>query len=329
MRDPAPRVILDPGFGMCAIGRTAKEAAIVSDVYRHTMEIVLTAAALEAYQPLPTQDFFDVEYAELEQAKLQEQPDVAMFAGEITLVTGAASGIGRACVESFLARGAAVVGLDINPDIERTFDWTDFLGLQCCVTDEDGVCRAFETTVRIFGGLDMLVLNAGIFPPSCRIDALQLSDWRGVMAVNLDANVVLMREAYPLLKASPRRGRVVMVGSRNVAAPGAGAVTYSASKAALVQLARVAALEWGKDGIRVNVINPDRVVDTGIWTEEMARTRAKYYGMTVDEYKRHNVLHVEITSHSVGEMVAEMCGPVFAKTTGARITIDGGSNRVI
>jgi NAD(P)-dependent dehydrogenase (short-subunit alcohol dehydrogenase family) len=117
--------------------------------------------------------------------------------------------------------------------------------------------------------------------------------------------------------------------SRNVPAPGPGAVAYSASKAALTQLARVAALEWGKDGIRVNIVNPHAVFDTGIWTEEVLRARAEYYGLTVEQYRKKNVLRVEITSCDVGELVAEMCGPLFAKTTGAQVPIDGGSDRVI
>jgi len=329
MHDPAPRVILDPEFGMCAIGRTAGEAAAVGDVYRHTMEIVLTATALEAYQALPAQDFFDAEYAELEQAKLQEEGDLPMFAGEIALVTGAASGIGKACVESFLARGAAVVGLDINPDIVQMFDRADFLGVHCDVTDEDTVCQALEATVKTFGGLDMLLPNAGIFPPSCCIDSLQVSEWYKPMQVIVDANLVLMREAYPLLKASPRYGRVVIVGSLRHLAPAPGTVAYSASKAALVQLARVAALEWGKDSIRVNVINPGRVFGTGVFTEDVLRERAEYYGITVEQYKKDNILQVEITSHDVGELAVEMCGPLFAKTTGAQVLIDGGSDRVI
>jgi rhamnose utilization protein RhaD (predicted bifunctional aldolase and dehydrogenase)/NAD(P)-dependent dehydrogenase (short-subunit alcohol dehydrogenase family) len=325
-RDPAPRVILDPELGMCAIGRSAGEAAIVGDIYRHTMEIILRAEALERYRPASAQDVFDLEYSDLEQVRQEAYP---IFAGEVALVTGAASGIGKACVESFLARGAAVVGLDINPNIVGMFDRADYLGLQCDVTDEDAVCAALEATVNAFGGLDMLVLNAGVFPAGCRIESLQLDEWERVLRVNLDANVILMREAHPLLKVAPGGGRVVINGSRNVLAPGPGAAAYSTSKAALTQLARVAAMEWGEDGIRVNVIHAHAVFDTGIWTEEVLRARAEHYGMTVEQYKTNNVLGVEITSHDVGELVAEMCGPLFAKTTGAQVPIDGGSNRVI
>jgi len=252
-----------------------------------------------------------------------------MFLGEVALVTGAASGIGKACVESFLARGATVAGLDINPRVVGLFHPQNFLGLVCDVSDENNVRQSLQAVVQAFGRLDMLVLNAGLFPPGCRIENLSLAEWDKVMSVNLDANLVLLRESYPLLKVAPRGGRVVVNGSRNVPAPGQGAAAYSVSKAALTQLARVAALEWGKDGIRVNMVHPDAVFDTGLWSEEVLRARAEHYGMTVDQYKRRNVLRSEITSHEVAELVAEMCGPLFAKTTGAQVSIDGGNDRVI
>ena len=252
-----------------------------------------------------------------------------MFAGEVALITGAASGIGKACVDSFLARGASVVGLDVNPAIVGLFDRNEYLGIQCDLTQEASVQAAFAQTVERFGGLDMLVLNAGIFPAGCRIDSLQLDEWRRVLSINLDANLVLMRDAYPLLKAAKNGGRVVVNGSRNALAPGPGAAAYSTSKAALTQLARVAALEWAKDGIRVNIMHPNAIFDTALWTPEVLQARADHYGVTVEEYKTNNLLKIEVTSRDCGEMVAELCGPVFAKTTGAQVTIDGGSDRVI
>jgi NAD(P)-dependent dehydrogenase (short-subunit alcohol dehydrogenase family) len=186
-----------------------------------------------------------------------------------------------------------------------------------------------DTAVRTFGGIDMVVLNAGIFGASQRIEALPLAEWRRVMDVNLDANLALMSAVHPLLKCAPRGGRVVLIGSKNVPAPGPGAAAYSASKAALTQLARVAALEWGVDGIRVNVVHPNAVFDTGIWTEEILSSRAAQYGLSVDAYKKNNVLGVEITSRDVAELVVEMCGPLFSRTTGAQVPIDGGNDRVI
>jgi NAD(P)-dependent dehydrogenase (short-subunit alcohol dehydrogenase family) len=175
----------------------------------------------------------------------------------------------------------------------------------------------------------MLILNAGVFPAGTPIEKLGLEEWRRVFSVNLDANLALMRECYPLLKLAPMSGRVVVVGSKNVAAPGPGAAAYSASKAALTQLARVAALEWGADGIRVNTLHPNAIFDTGIWSEEVLKARAESYGLSVEEYKRNNVLQTEVRSRDVGELAAELCGPTFAKTTGAQIPVDGGNDRVI
>ena len=329
MLDPAPRVILDPALGMVTLGRTARDAAIAEDIYRHTIDIVLRAEALEAYQALPAHDIFEVEYWDLEQAKLRRTGTPPVFAGEVALVTGAASGIGRACGEALLRRGAAIVGLDLNPAIEETWERPDALGLRCDVTDTADLARALDRVAEAFGGLDMLVLNAGIFPASRRIEALGLEEWDRVFRVNLDANLALLREAHPLLKLSPRGGRVVVIGSKNVPAPGPGAAAYSASKAALTQRARVAALEWGGDGIRVNVLHPNAVFDTGIWTEQVLRSRAAQYGLSVEDYRRNNVMHAEVTSRDVAELAAELCGPLFARTTGAQIPVDGGNERVI
>lgn len=329
MLDPAPRLVLDPQLGMCAVGRSAKDAGIVAEIYAHTMEIIVRATALGGYRALPAHDIFDVEYWDLEQAKLKKGSKPAAFAGEVALVTGAASGIGKACVNALLARGAAVVGIDLNPSITTLYERPDFLGLVSDVASEEQLKAALERTANAFGGLDMLVLNAGIFPGGCRIDALGTSDWRKVMQVNLDANFVLMREAHPFLKLAPRGGRVVIIGSKNVPAPGPGAAAYSASKAALTQLARVAALEWGGDNIRINSLHPNAVFDTGIWTDEVLASRAKHYGLTVDAYKKNNLLKTEVTSRDVAELAAEMCGDLFAKTTGAQLPVDGGNDRVI
>ena len=329
MLDAAPRVVLDAEFGLCAVGRSAQDAAIVADIYHHTIDIILRAAALGGYQALPAKDIFDVEYWDLEQAKLRKGGKPLPFAGEVALVTGAASGIGKACVESLLARGAAVVALDVDAAVVTMKNGANFLGLQCDLTAEAQFKRALEQGIEKFGGLDMLVLNAGIFPGGCRIDALKTEEWQRVMRINLDANLMLMRECHPFLKLAPRGGRVVVIGSKNVPAPGPGAAAYSASKAALNQLARVAALEWGADNIRINSLHPNAVFDTGLWTPEVLAARAGHYGLTVDEYKKNNVLKTEVTSRDVAELAAEMCGPLFAKTTGAQVPVDGGNDRVI
>jgi NAD(P)-dependent dehydrogenase (short-subunit alcohol dehydrogenase family) len=323
----APRIIFDPAFGMSALGRTAAEAWLAGERYLHNIDIILHADALSGYQTLTLRELFEAAFNA--NSTLSGSEPTALFAGEVALVTGGASGIGKACVESLLARGAAVVSMDINPKVKGMYNQPDYLGLECNLTDEAAVIQAFETLGRTFGGLDMLVLNAGIFPAGVRIESLSLAEWQKVMHINLDSNLVVLREAYPLLKYSPKGGRVLVNASKNVLAPGAGAAAYSSSKAAVTQLARVAALEWGKDHIRVNMIHPDAIFDTGIWTEDVLIARAAHYGLTVQQYKTRNVLGVELNSHYVGELVAEMLGPLFEKITGAQIPVDGGSDRVI
>lgn len=319
-------LLWDPGLGFFTVALTPAAATQNDRLWHHTVAAIRRAQRLGGYAPV---SFEETRSALL---RLQPAPEAGAalpFAGEVALVTGGASGIGKACVASLLARGAAVVSLDINPEIADCFDNPCYLGLECDLADEEEIERAFAALVSEFGGLDMLVLNAGVFPGGCRIDSLALDTWRRVMDVNLDANLVVLREAYPLLKEAPRHGRVVVNASKNVLAPGAGAAAYSSSKAALTQMARVAALEWASDSIRVNIVHPDAVFDTGIWTEEVLEARAHHYGISVQEYKTRNLLRVELDSHYVAELIAEMLGPLFGRITGAQIPVDGGSDRTI
>ncbi len=329
MLDAAPRVVIDTELGVLTAGKTVKDAQTSSVIFEHTIQMIERAERLERWTPLGEEKLFEFEYWALQQAKFKRSSSLPEFAGEVMLVTGAASGIGKACAEIFMAGGAAVVGLDLNPGVKTVFNQPEFLGILCDVTLEKSLQDAFEQTVQRFGGLDMLVLNAGIFPASQKISSLPLETWQRTMRVNLDANLSLMREAHPLLKLAPNGGRVVVIASKNVPAPGPGAAAYSASKAALTQLARVAALEWGEDGIRVNVLHPNAVFDTGIWTDEVLEKRAKSYGLSVQEYKTNNVLKTEVSSFDVAKLAASMCGNAFAKTTGAQVPIDGGNDRVI
>ncbi|HTW13198.1 MAG TPA: bifunctional aldolase/short-chain dehydrogenase [Solirubrobacteraceae bacterium] len=328
MLDPAPRVALDPELGLCTAGRTVTEARIAADLYRQTIELILRAEALEAYQALPAEDVFQVEYWPAEQAKLRRERR-AEFEGEVVLITGAASGIGAACAREYLARGACVLGLDVADSVLGASDADSYLGVVCDITDGEQVAAAVERCTLAFGGIDMLVLSAGVFPPSQRIEDLRLSDWQRTLAVNADANLMLLRLAHPYLALAPAGGRVVVIASKNVPAPGPGAAAYSASKAALTQLARVAALEWGGDGVRVNVLHPNAVFDTGIWTEDVISARAASYGLTPQQYRTSNVLGVEVTSDDVARLACALCGDAFAKTTGAQIPVDGGNERVI
>jgi rhamnose utilization protein RhaD (predicted bifunctional aldolase and dehydrogenase)/NAD(P)-dependent dehydrogenase (short-subunit alcohol dehydrogenase family) len=329
MLDAAPRMALDPVLGFVAAGRTAKDAAIVEELYDHTIDVILRAESLGGWRALDQQHTFDIEYWDLEQAKLRKAGSPPAFSGEVALVTGAASGIGKACVESFLKRGAAVIGLDRNPAIEGLWKRPDVLGLTCDLTNQQHIQKALDEAVRRFGGVDMLVLNAGIFPSSQSIEEIPAESWRSAMAVNVEANLLVMQACHALLRLAPRGGRIVVIGSKNVPAPGPGAAAYSASKAALNQLARVAALEWAKDGIRINSLHPNAVYDTALWTEEVLASRAKAYNLTVAQYKRNNLLRTEVASKDVAELAAEMCGALFAKTTAAQVPVDGGNERVV
>ncbi|MBV8276515.1 MAG: bifunctional aldolase/short-chain dehydrogenase [Verrucomicrobia bacterium] len=329
MLDPAPRIVLDSELGMISIGKSAEEAAVAGELYEHTIDVISRAIVLDSWEPVTPEEAFDVEYWELEQAKLGKAGSSKPLTGEVALVTGAGSGIGKACAAELIQRGAAVVALDINPAIVNQSTRKSFLGIQCDIADETALETALESAVRRFGGLDMLILNAGIFLSSKRIENLDLATWHRTMRVNLDANLSLLRLCYPLLQLAPNGGRVVINASKNVPAPGPGQAAYSTSKSALTQLARVAALEWGKDKIRVNVVHPNAVFDTGLWTSEVLQQRAASYGLSVEDYKRNNVLGTEITSRIVAGVIVELCGPTFCATTGAQIPIDGGNDRVI
>jgi len=327
--DTCPRVIIDPELGLCTLGRSGKESDIVANIYRHTIDIILRAEKLGGYQALPASDIFDVEYWSLEQAKLKKTGAPPSLSGEVVLITGAASGIGKACVKDFLKKGAAVIGIDINKAITELHTSANYIGITCDITSPEQLESAIKSGVSRFGGIDMLVLNAGIFPPGSRIDSLSDELWSTVMSINLNANLRIMRLCHPLLKHAYRGGRVVVIGSKNVAAPGPGAAAYSASKAALGQLARIAALEWSEDNIRINSIHPDAVFDTAIWSDEVLESRAQHYGMSVDTYKKKNLLKVEINSSDVAALAVEMCDSLFSKITGANVPLDGGNDRVI
>lgn len=182
--------------------------------------------------------------------------------------------------------------------------------------------------MKRFGGIDILVSNAGIFTAGATVEKLEPANWDKSIAVNLTSHVRLLHHCVPYL----RHGidpTAIYIGSRNVHAPGAGAASYSCAKAGLTQLVRVAALELAPENIRVNVVHPDAVFDTKLWTPEVLARSAERYGLTVEEYKKRNLMKTEIKSADVGRMVATMAGAAFAKTIGAQIPVDGGNDRVI
>jgi rhamnose utilization protein RhaD (predicted bifunctional aldolase and dehydrogenase)/NAD(P)-dependent dehydrogenase (short-subunit alcohol dehydrogenase family) len=322
IRDLSPRVIVDPALGLLTVGDNAEEAALLAEIFRHSIKIILQAEQVGGWQPVPEFDLLRSGSGETMESTTQGKLE---FAGEIALITGAASGIGRATAKAFLAKGAAVVGLDLNPAISVLSNVPAFLGLPCDVTNERDLSHALNQTVQRFGGFDILVLSTGFLPSTRKIVDLEPSAWQHAMRINLDANFNLLRSCYPFLQESPRGGRIVVLSPQNIAPPGGGTAAYAAAKAALTQLVRCAAAEWGMSRIRVQIVHPGGVFDTGIWTPEVLAQRARNRGMTVEEYRRHNFLQTEINSQDVAELVATLCGPAFSKTTGAQIAIDGGS----
>ena len=247
---------------------------------------------------------------------------------KVAIVTGAAGGIGRATAEKLRDDGATVVGLDINPAVVDNLSGERLSGAVCDITDDAALKAAVETVIADHGGLDLIVANAGIFKSGQYIDAPEDS-WDLHLRINLTATQRFLKFSIPALKESDKQPSIIIIGSRNFAAPGPGASAYSVTKAGVTQLARVAALELAPFGVRVNIIHPDAVFDTEIWTQEALEKSAKRYGMTVEEYKTKNLLRAEITSPGVAAMVSQVAGPVFYATTGAQIPIDGGNDRVI
>ena len=326
--DSAPRFAVWAEKGMLCFAQNHKRLQVVSDISEHTIKAIQWGEALGGWQALPPEDLFAVEYWELEQAKLKKASSAPALEGKVGLVTGAASGIGKACVEELMQSGACVLALDFNPEITSLYENSRVLGLHCDVTDVPGVMASIEQGIGYFGGLDMLVSNAGSFSASQSLSEMSDENWQSSMALNLDSHMKLMRCALPFLKQGLDPAMVI-IASKNVPAPGPGAGAYSVAKAGLTQLARVAALELGEDGIRVNVLHPNAVFDTGVWDEETLATRAAHYGLSVEQYKQNNVLKKTVTSRDVAIMARLFVSPDTGSTTGAQVAVDGGNERVI
>ncbi|MCD6433965.1 MAG: SDR family oxidoreductase, partial [Sulfurimonas sp.] len=326
--NPAPNFAILEGNGTLSFGKNAKEANIIKDINDHSFEAILKAEKLGGYKALSAANIFEVEYWSLEQAKLKKSGSSPEFSGKVALVTGGASGIGLAIAKMLNAKGCAVVVLDVNPNVETIFSKADMIGVKCDLTSSDDIQNAVAIAVKSFGGIDIVVSNAGIFTPSENLDVLSDENWMKSMNINLTAHQKLIKYTAPFLKLGIDPA-IVMVASKNFPAPGKGAAAYSVAKAGQTQLARIAALELGEFGVRVNTLHPHAVFDTAIWTDEVLENRAKAYNMSVEEYKTNNVLKTEIKSTNVAELVCAMAGKVFAKTTGSQVAIDGGSDRII
>jgi NAD(P)-dependent dehydrogenase (short-subunit alcohol dehydrogenase family) len=334
--DPLPRVVLVPGLGMFTAGRDRRTAGVVNDIYHHTIDVLGNASAFGRYVSLSAKDAFDVEYWPLELYKLTLAPAEKELARRVALVTGGASGIGRAIARRMAAEGAHVVVGDLDAaGAARTADEIvaavgagRALGLGMDVTSEASVRAAFEATVLAYGGLDVLVSNAGT-AHSAPVAAMALEDWERSFAVNARGHFLVAREAMRVLIAQGIGGALVFIATKNVMAPGKDFAAYSAAKAAQAQLAKVLALEGAPHGIRCNLVNPDAVFqDSKLWSEEVRRQRAAAQGIALDDledfYRKRNLLAVRILPEDVAEAALFLASDRSAKTTGCTITVDGG-----
>jgi rhamnulose-1-phosphate aldolase/alcohol dehydrogenase len=335
--DPAgPRVVLIPGVGIVTSGADAGRARISRDLYHRAIAVEDAADALGGFRSLSEREAFAIEYWPLERYKLAQAPPRGELAGRIAVVTGGASGIGRASARMLAARGAHVVVGDLNRDgaeelaeqIRSEFGSRRALAVETDVTSEDAVSELIRRTVLEYGGLDILVASAGL-ATSASITETSLEEWELNFAVLARGYFLAARESFRVLMQQATGGSIVFVASKNALVAGSNAAAYSSAKAASLHLARCLAEEGGPHGIRVNTVNPDAVIQgSSIWSSDWKAERASTYGVSEDElqtfYKGRTKLGVAVLPEDVAEAIAFFAGPRSAKSTGNVVNVDGG-----
>jgi len=320
--DPMPRVVLVPGLGLYGLGTSAKEARVAADLTEAAIETITDAEAIGRYQALPDHDLFDLEYWSLEQAKLSAARPLPLT-GQIVAVTGAGSGIGAATAKAFAAQGAEVALLDVNTAaaIEKA-QAIGGVGVTCDVTDATSVRDAFAQVVAIFGGLDILVSNAGVTPPQGKIGEIDEAAIHKSFELNFYGHQRCAQAAVKIMLAQGTGGCLLFNVSKQAINPGPNFGPYGLPKAATLFLSRQYALDYGAAGIRSNAVNADRI-RSGIVTDDFIRERAKARGVSEKDYMSGNLLQREVTADDVAQ--AFVAQALALKTTADVTTVDGGN----
>ncbi|RUX94590.1 bifunctional rhamnulose-1-phosphate aldolase/short-chain dehydrogenase, partial [Mesorhizobium sp. M2A.F.Ca.ET.040.01.1.1] len=337
IRDPNAVVYLMPGVGMFTFAGDKATARISGEFYVNAINVMRSASTVSSYVGLPAQEAFDIEYWQLEEAKLQRLPKPKALAGQIALVTGGAGGIGRATANRLLREGACVVLADIdeaalasaNDELSKTFGRDFVRPVRIDVTSEEQVLSGFAETAVEFGGIDILVSNAGL-ASSAPIEETTLALWNKNMDILSTGYFLVSREAFRLFRAQKIGGNVVFVASKNGLAASPNASAYCTAKAAEIHLARCLALEGAEAQIRVNVVNPDAVLrGSKIWTGEWKEQRAAAYKMSTDDLEEHyrsrSMLKRSVFPEDIAEAIYFFASDMSAKSTGNIVNVDAGN----
>jgi rhamnose utilization protein RhaD (predicted bifunctional aldolase and dehydrogenase)/NAD(P)-dependent dehydrogenase (short-subunit alcohol dehydrogenase family) len=321
--DPLPRVILVPGVGLFGAGASAKDAAIAADIAENTVEVITDAEAIGTFQPIGEADMFEMEYWSLEQAKLGKAAE-KLLARQVAVITGGGSGIGAATAMAMAAQGAEVAVLDRDGDAARAV--TEKIGgkalaVACDVTDPKAVRAAFDRVVTRFGGVDIVVSNAGAAWQG-RIGEVDARTLRDSFELNFWAHQAVAQNATRIMQAQGTYGCLLFNVSKQAVNPGRDFGPYGLPKAATLFLVKQYALDHGKDGIRANAVNADRI-RSGLLTDEMVAARSKARGLSETDYMAGNLLKREVTAQDVADAFVYLA--TAAKTTAAIVTVDGGN----